>query len=167
MKYTLIAALLIIATTLSAQDSSAITCKLIRETDPYTRETRLSSGFMRLQGGSLAIEADSKEIDFFFAIPGKCFSDGSTVFVYFEGSKVKTTYRNTGSMNCEGNFHFIYRNNPNPNTVLKKMSAQKVANFVFTDNDGKTTIVSLLPDQQKTLMDAVTCMLQEAPTLIK
>lgn len=152
---------------MAAQDSTAIECKLATETDPYTRETRLSSGFISLQGASLTIDADKKEIDFFFAVPGKCFSDASTVFIYFEGSKTKTTYRNTGSMNCEGYFHFIFRNGTTVPTVLNKLATQKVANFIFTDNDKKTVIVSLLPEQQKSLMEAAACIVRESPALIK
>ena len=156
--------LLPLATT--AQDSARLECKLAKDTDPYTRETRLSSGFISLQGASLTIDADKKEIDFFFAIPDRCFSDASTVFIYFEGSKTKTTYRNTGSMNCEGYFHFIFRNGTTPPTVLKKLASQKVANFVFTDNDKKTVIISLLPDQQKKVMDAAACIVQESQSLL-
>ena len=150
-----------------AQDSAAIDCKLVKETDPYTRETKLSSGFMSLQGASITVDADNKEIDFFFAVPGKCFSDASTVFIFFEGSKIKTTYRNTGSVNCEGYFHFIFKNGITTPTVLKKLATQKVANFIFTDNDKKTTIVSLLPDQQKALMEASHCIIEQSKTLIK
>ena len=64
---------------LSAQDTAATVCKLVKETDPYTRETKLSSGFISLQGASLTIDADNKEIDFFFAVPDKCFPDLSTL----------------------------------------------------------------------------------------
>ena len=152
---------------LSAQDSTAIECKLVKETDPYTRETKLSSGFISLQGASLTIDADNKEIDFFFAVPDKCFADASTVFIFFEGSKIKTTYRNSGSMNCDGYFHFVFRNGITTPTVLKKLASQKVANFIFTGSDSKATTVSLLPDQQKSLMEITTCMIEESKTLIK
>src|SRR5690349_22014929 len=104
MKYLLLLSM-ILPFSIQAQD-----CKLVRETDPYTKETKLSSGFVTLQGGSLTIDADSKELDFFFVVPDKCFTDAATVLIYFEGSKNKTTYRNTGSMNCDGYFHFIFRN---------------------------------------------------------
>lgn len=152
---------------LSAQDTAAISCKLVKETDPYTRETKLSSGFISLQGASLTIDADNKEIDFFFSVPDKCFADASTVFIFFEGSKIKTTYRNSGSMNCDGYFHFVFRNGTTTPTVLKKLASQKVANFIFTGTDNKATIVSLLPDQQKLLMEITACMVEESQTLIK
>ena len=146
---------------------SVANCKLVKETDPYTRETKLSSGFITLQGASLTIDADNKEIDFFFAISDKCFNDASTVFIYFEGSKTKTTYRNSGSINCEGYFHFVFKNGITTPTVLKKLASQKTANFIFTGSDNKTTTVSLLPDQQKILMDITACMIEESRTLIK
>src|SRR5262245_55670248 len=106
----IIAVFLLLPLFIVAQDSTGAVCKLIRDTDPYTKEVKLSSGFMSLQGATLTIDADSKEIDFFFVIDGKCYEDESTVFIFFEGSKAKTTYRNTGSMNCDGYFHFIFRN---------------------------------------------------------
>lgn len=152
---------------LSAQDPVAAGCKLVKETDPYTRETKLSSGFISLQGASLNIDADGKEIDFFFAINDKCFNDASTVFIFFEGSKVKTTYRNTGSMNCDGYFHFKFRNGIATPTVLQKLATLKTAHFVFADRDKKEITVSLLPDQQKTFMDITACIIAESKALIK
>ncbi|MGK2862871.1 MAG: hypothetical protein ACSLE0_13130 [Chitinophagaceae bacterium] len=161
MKYiTLI--LLFFSPLLNAQD-----CKLIKETDPYTRVAKISSGFISLQGASLSIEADNKEIDFFFAVRDKCFNDASTVFIYFEGSKIKTTYRNSGSMNCEGYFHFIFKNGTTTPTVLKKLASQKVASFIFTGNDKKATTVSLLPEQQTDLMQITNCIIEESKALIK
>lgn len=153
--------------TQAAGQPSVDNCKLVKETDPYTRETKLSSGFITLQGASLTVDADNKEIDFFFAISDKCFNDASTVFIYFEGSKTKTTYRNSGSINCEGYFHFVFKNGITTPTVLKKLATQKTANFVFTGSDNKATTVSLLPDQQKTLMEITACMIEESKTLIK
>ena len=168
MKYRfIIPVLILLPFLLPAQDQASATCKLAKDTDPYTKETRLSSGFITLQGASLTIDADSKEIDFFFAVPDKCFADASTVFIYFEGSKVKTTYRNSGSMNCDGNFHFIFRNGTTTPTVLKKLASLKVANFIFTGTDGKATTVGLLPDQQELLMKMTACIVDESQTLIK
>lgn len=142
-------------------------CKLIKDTDPYTREAKLSSGFISLQGGSVTIDADSKEVDFFFVVDDKCFDNLSTVFIYFEGSKARTTYSNAGNMNCTGYFHFKYRNSATTPTVMKKMTTQKITQLVFKGTDKKEKIISLLPDQQEALMKAVACMADEAPKLIK
>ena len=163
----IVAVLLLSPLFVDAQDSTAAVCRLIRETDPYTKEVRLSSGFMDLQGATLTIDADSKEIDFFFVVDSKCFEDESTVFIFFEGNKAKTTYRNTGSMNCDGYFHFIFRNGASTPTMLQKLATQRVAHFIFTGNDKKAVTVDLLPDQQKTLMDITACLIAESKTLIK
>lgn len=156
------AILLLLPVFIFAQD-----CKLLKDTDPYTKETKLSSGFISLQGGSLTIEADSKEVDFFFIVNDKCFGDGSTVFIYLEGSKAKTTWRNAGSMNCTGYFHYRYKNTTVTPTVVKKLAAQKVTQLIFIGNDKKEVIVSLLPEQQDILMKAAACMAEEAKTLVK
>ncbi len=147
--------------------ATAQDCKVIRETDPYTKETKVSSGFVTLQRATVSIKADSKEIDFFFIVEGKCFNDMSTVYIFFEGNRVKTTYRNGGSVNCDGYFHFKFRNTANTTGPLQKLSTQKVAQFIFTGNDKKEMIVSLLPEQQETLMQAAACVSTEAKTLIK
>jgi hypothetical protein len=154
---------------LSAQNPIAAECKLIKETDPHTKETKFSSGFISLQiGASLNIDADGKEIDFFFTIPDECYTDASTVFVFFEGTKVKATYRNSGSMNCDGNFHFMFRNGVATPSGLQKLSTQKVSSFVFTGNDKKKPVtISLLPDQQKTFMEITACVIAESKALIK
>lgn len=142
-------------------------CKISRETDPYTRETKLSSGFISLQGGSVTIDADSKEIDFFFIVPDNCFSAASTVYIFFEGNKTRLTYRNAGTMNCDGYFHFTFKNGKTTPTIVQKLSSQKITQLIFTGNDKKEKIISLLPDQQKIFMEATTCLVAEAKTLIK
>jgi hypothetical protein len=142
-------------------------CKLLRETDPYTKETKISSGFIMLQGGTMTIDADSREVDFFFIIPGKCFNDQSTVFVYFEGSKTKATYRTSNSMNCDGYFHFTVKNAAITPLQVQKLGANKVTQFIFTDSDKKQVIISLLPDQQDTFMSSVNCVVNESKKLIK
>ena len=142
-------------------------CKLIKEKDPYTREMKSSSGFIALQGATVTIDADSKELDFFFSIPEKCFNDASTVFIFFEGAKNKTTYRNAGSMNCDGYFHFRYKNSLATNTILQKLATQSVAHFIFMGTDKKEITIALLPDQQKAFMNAVNCVVNDSKTLIK
>jgi len=142
-------------------------CKLLRETDPYTKETKISSGFITLQGGTVSIDADSREVDFFFVIQGKCFNDQSTVFVYFEGSKTKATYRTSNSMNCDGYFHFTVKNAATTPLQVQKLGANKVTQFIFTDSDRKQLVISLLPDQQDTFMTSVNCVINESKKLIK
>src|SRR5689334_6199921 len=101
MRYYLIV-LLLFPVLVQAQD-----CKLKRTTDPYTKEVQVSTGFIQLDGASLSINADSKEIDFFFSMDGKekCFSDAATATVIYDGKKAKGTFRNNGPVNCDGIFH--------------------------------------------------------------
>ncbi len=144
-------------------------CKLRHDKDPYTKEAKISTGFISLQGGSLTIDADSKELDFFFSISGtdKCFSESSTVVIFFEGVKTKASFRNTGGMNCDGYFHFTFRNVASTHSTLQKLGTLNVDHFIFTGNDKKETIVSLLPEQKKMLKDLTACMIPESKTLIK
>ncbi len=149
--------------------SVAQDCKLSKETDPFTKETKLSTGFMFFSGASLTIDADSKEVDLLFSLEGanKCFDNNSTAVVYFEGTKVKMNLRNAGTMNCEGLFHFIYKNSVNTTTQLQKLTSQKISQLVFTDTNKKETTVILTGKDQELLIALGTCLLTEAKTLIR
>lgn len=144
-------------------------CKLIKETDPYTKETLLSTGFIHVTGGSVTVDANSKEIDVLFSIAGadKCFDNNSTAVIYFEGSKVKTSLRNGGTMNCEGLFHFIFKNSINPTAVLKKITTQKITHIIFTGNNKKETTLTLSAEQQQALIQLSNCLVADAKSLIK
>ncbi len=163
MRYILVIALFITATA-SAQD-----CKLIKETDPYTKEIKLSTGFIFLDGASVTIDADSKEIDFLFSIEGndKCFDDNATAVIIFEGSKIKTTLRNNGTMNCEGLVHFIFKNSATTTSNLKKLSTQKITQITFVGNNKKETVITIPPQEQQTLVTLATCLVNDAKALIK
>ena len=155
--------LLFILGALAAQE-----CNLIKETDPYTRQTRLSTGFIDLTGASLVADADSKEIDIMITFKtDRCFDDGCTAMIYFEGGKQKLSLRNGGTMNCEGLFHFIFRNGPTVNYQLKKMASQPISHMVFTDRNEKTIPVTLSVQQQEKLRQALLCFTQEAPQLLQ
>lgn len=166
MKRTLLSFLLL-PLFMQAQD-----CKLVSDTDPYTKEKKLSTGFISLKGGSITIDADSKEIDVMFSIQGadKCYDNNSTAEIYFEGLKSRTTSRNGGTMNCEGLFHFIFRNSRStPVTLLKRMCTMKMTQVVFTGNDKKKTktTVTVNPETQEALMKLANCLVEEARGLIK
>ena len=163
MKYNIAIALLF-PLCLDAQD-----CKFYRETDPFTKETKLSTGFIFLVGGSVTIDADSKEIDVLFSIEGvdKCFDDNSMAAIFFEGIKVKMSARNGGTMNCEGLFHFVFRNTASTTTLLQKLSTQKIDHIVFTGNNKKESTVTFAPQAQQTVMAQANCLVNEAKTLIK
>lgn len=142
-------------------------CKLHRDTDPYTKETKLSSGFMGIPGGSVSIDADAREVDLFFVINEKCFVDGAMVQVFFEGIKAKMTYRNTGSMNCDGYFHIKFRNGASTPSLLQRFSTHKVTQLSFTTSDKKEKVISLSPEEQTQLQQLATCVINEAKTLVK
>lgn len=163
MKYTLIV-FFMIPLWLPAQD-----CKVKKTTDPYTKEVKQSTGFIQLQGASLSIEADSKEIDFFFSMDGKekCFSDASTAVVFYEGTKMKANFRNGGPVNCEGFFHIIFRNIAATPALLQRLITQKITSIQFTGNNKTKTTITLSPDEQHTVMNRADCLIKEAKTLVK
>ena len=143
-------------------------CIIQRETDPYTKGIKLSTGFIQLKNATLSIQADSKEIDFFFIISGddKCFTDAASAFVFFEGSKVKLSIRNAGSMNCDGFFHFVFKNQKLVPSALQRLASQKVTGILFTGNDKKETQITLIADQQLLWMHSASCLLEEAKKLL-
>jgi hypothetical protein len=161
----LLLTLLLASTVAFGQD-----CKLISETDPFTKQTRLSTGFIFVDGGSVSVDGDSKEIIVLFSLDGaeKCFDDNSTAEVYFEGLKSKTSSRNLGTMNCEGLFQFVFRNTPGtPTTLLQRMCTKKVTHIVFTGNGKKPVTVNIGPKEQEQLMNLSNCLVTEAKKLIK
>ena len=143
-------------------------CVIQKEKDAYTKEVKLSTGFIELKNATLSIQADSREIDFLFVITGKekCFSDASTASIFFEGTKVKANIRNSGSMNCDGIFHFNFKNQAAIASLLQRLSTQNVTGILFTGNDKKETQVTIPVDQQQLLMHFISCLLEEAKSLL-
>jgi hypothetical protein len=144
-------------------------CKLSREVDPYTKEVKVSTGFIKLEDGSVTIDADGKEIDMLFSIEGidKCFDNNSSAAIFFENSKIKMSLRNAGTMNCEGLFHFIFKNANLTNPQLKKIITQKITHIIFTGNNKKTTTVTFPAEQQPVFMALGNCLVEDAKKLIK
>lgn len=148
--------------------SIAQDCKLIKETDLFTKETKISTGFIFIDGGSLTIDADKKEVILLFAIDGvgKCFDNNATASIMFAGVKSKTTVRNGGTMNCEGLFQFVFKNSASTTTVLKKLMTQKIDSIIFTGNNKKETTVKVKPLEQTLIMKMATCLIDESKTLL-
>lgn len=141
-------------------------CALKKEKDQFSQQDRLTTGFMQFTNCRLSITADSKEIDFFFNLGGdKCFDDASTLTITFDDGHTKLNQRSSGSMNCEGLFHFTVRNTTTPNYNLQRLAAKKVKAFVFT-NGKVVTSVLLNEEQQQQLQTAADCMVKQANTLI-
>lgn len=163
MKYIVII-LLLLPIIAAAQE-----CKLNKDTDPFTKETKLSTGFIRLQNASVTVDADKAEIDFFFSVNGsdKCFDNNSVAAVFFEGTKAKSTYRNSGSMNCDGFFHFTFKNTAGTASMLQKLSTQKISSIFFTGNNKTETRIAFMPEQQQAMIQLTTCLINEAKTLLK
>jgi hypothetical protein len=160
---------IVIASLLFPFFSMAQDCKLDREEDPFTKEIKISTRFIPLDGGSVTIDATKAEIDFLFSIDGvdRCYDNNSTAFVFFEGTKLKLTARNGGSMNCEGLFHFIFRNTAALPSMLTKMTTQKVNHIVFKGNNNKEITVNLSPADQQLFMTLAACLVNESKNLIQ
>ena len=142
-------------------------CGIKKEKDQFTQQERLSTGFMQLTNAKLSVTADSKELDFFIAVSGgKCYDDASTVTITFEDGRTKSNFRSSGSMNCEGLFHFLIRNTPTSNSHLQRLETKKIKSIVLTNGPTVTSIL-LNEEQQQMLQKAVTCMSNEAKTLLK
>jgi hypothetical protein len=151
------------------QNTATDGCKLIKENDPFTKQTRLSTGFIELEGGSVTIDADSKEIDIMFSITGleKCYDNNSTASMYFENVKTKMNIRNAGTMNCEGLFHFIYKNTATANTTLQKLLTQKIDHILIVGNNKKESTITFSPENRDKFIFLATCLVNEAKTLVK
>ncbi len=154
--------------------SIAQDCVVKKTIDPYTKEVKVSTGFMDFNKGInnflLSIDGTKTDIDFFVALSkstnAPCFDNSSTLSIVFEGTRSKANFRNTGSMNCEGLFHFIFRNNQQTNSYLQRLSTMKVKSFLFTGSNGKIKEVLFAEEHQETLMQKVSCLVAEAKALL-
>lgn len=151
-----------------AQDS--LNCKLSRETDPFTKEVKISTGFIELSGASVTIDATKTEIDFLFSIEGvdRCYdNNNSTAVIFFEGTKAKVTVKNGGSMNCEGLYHFIFKNSVSSTSTLTKLTTMKINNIVFTGNNKKEAKIEFTAVDQQAFMTQANCLVAEAKKLLQ
>jgi len=149
------------------------TCQLKKETDPFTHETKISTGFVPfIFNGvkvNVSVDATPSQIDFFFWFTGdsKCFDDESTIILNYEGERLKANFRNTGSMNCEGAFHFSFRNTVTTPSNLKKIGERKISSFKITGSGNTVTELALNEDQRQQFRRMTACVLLQAKTLIK
>jgi hypothetical protein len=144
-------------------------CLIKKTKDQFSQEPKLSTGFLELNTGSISVDADSREIDFFFAIKNlndsKCFDDASSVSVQFDSSRSKLNFRNTGTMNCEGLFHFTFKNAAVPPSALQRLATKKVSTFTLTGANEVKTVITLTEPQKERLMQMISCLVTEAKTL--
>jgi hypothetical protein len=153
----------------SAQD----TCKLTKTTDPFTHQTKISTGFVPFaaSGGQLSISVDATptDIDMFiwFTKDQKCFDETSTIQVNFEGDRYKLNLKNTGSMNCEGAFHFSFKNVANTPPQLQRLVDKRVSLFHITGTNKTVTDVSFSEEQKAQLHRMIACVVRDSKTLKK
>lgn len=163
MKYILFLACLLPAALL-AQD-----CNLKKGKDDITNRPTLSTGFIDLPGTTLSIDVNSKEIDFFFVLDSravKCLDEETEVIFTLEGGKLKSQFKNSGSMNCDGIFHIIFKNSAYTPSQLAKLAAKKIISIQVTTSNPKPYIIPLTPAQQQTLMNSISCVVKEAKTVL-
>lgn len=145
--------------------SKAQDCDLKNEKDRFNQDPRLTTGFKKLGAGNnaflLSISADKKEIDFFFALEnsGICFNELSRAMVTFD-NKQRGTYRNGGTTNCKGYFHFIFPNQEKLNANLTNISAKKITTIQFTDSKNNKKIITLREVDQEEMMKLTVCVLE-------
>jgi hypothetical protein len=149
--------------------SLAQDCNLKKTTDPYTKETRYSSGLIALKGAGLSIDGDSKEINFFFTVDSKekCFNDACTAVIIYEGTKQKATFRNSGPMNCDGFFHIIFKNGVATPTLLQRLVTQKIISIEINDSNKAKTTIYLSPEEQQKISTYGSCVVNESKALVK
>ena len=159
MKYSMFLFFLV-PVSLAAQE-----CAIKKEKDQFTQQDRVTTGFIPLTNSRISVTADSKELDFFITAGDKCFDDASTVSLVFEDGRTKTQFRNSGSMNCQGLFHFTIRNTATSNGQLQRLENKKIKSMVLTNGPTVTSIL-LNENQQQLLQSAIVCLSKEAKTLI-
>ena len=154
--------------------AAAQDCSIKKEADQFTQLPKLTTGFIPFAEGSkrflLSVDATKTEIDFFVALnngsEGKCFNDASTAQVFYEGSKLKATFKNTGSMNCEGLFHFSFRNVATTPSALQRLATQKITGITLLDTNKKEIKLEFTPAEQQMLMERVGCLIKESKSLL-
>lgn len=145
-------------------------CQLHRSIDPYTKEEKISTGFLSLSGGSISIDATKTEINFQVTTTegDKCFDASTTATIFFDNSKMKYNLRNTGAMNCEGEFHYQVKNSAaNTPAMLQKIIKQKVSSVKVIGRDKKEIELKLSTEQQEQFFKLANCIAEEAKTLVK
>ena len=150
---------------INAQD-----CTLKNEKDRFNQDPRLTTGFITLGAGNdkflLSVSADKKEVDYFLVLDNStmCFNDYSRVLVTYH-TKQKGNFKNGGTTNCKGYFHFIFPNQENLNANLTNLSQKKIATIQFTDTGNNKKIITLRPEDQETIIKLTTCLLAELEKL--
>ena len=150
--------------------SNAQDCDLRNEKDQFNQDPRLTTGFKPLGAGGdkflLSVSADKREVDYFFALDNSamCFNDYAKAMITFD-SKQRGNYRNGGTTNCKGYFHFVFPNQENLNANLTNLSVKKVVTIQFTNADNVKKILTLRPEDQDEIIKLTNCVLSELEKL--
>jgi hypothetical protein len=147
-------------------------CSYQKLVDKFSQETYYSSGFMNFIGVkgekiSFSIEADNKEVRLLFSLPGNCFNDQSTAVIAFEGTRSKSTSKNSTAMNCDGIFTAVFRNTATTPFALEKIASQKLQNIIFTGSNGQKVELLLSDKEKEMILERASCIVKEAKALIK
>jgi hypothetical protein len=149
------------------------TCQFKSYTDPFTHQTKISTGFLPFTANgvqlSISVDATPTEIDFFlwFTKDQKCFDEASTIQVSFEGDRYRLNLKNTGSMNCQGAFHFSFKNSANTPPQLQRLLDKRVSSLRITGPNKTITEVSLSEEQKAQLLRMASCVVRDSKTLLK
>lgn len=155
--------------------SNAQDCALKKETDPFSSETKMVTGFVPFNASgyqfSISMEVSAKEVNLFFLLenPSPCFNDQSSGIAYFEGDRSKVNLKNMGGANCQGIFQVMYRNAAITPTNLERLSQKKIASIQFKLNpeDEKVTSIRLTATQQQQLNELLLCVIKQAKVMFK
>jgi hypothetical protein len=144
-------------------------CQLIKGKDDISGKPTLSTGFMDLPGATLSIDVRSREIDFFFVLDShavKCLDEETEAVVMFEGGKQKTQFKNSGSLNCDGIFHIIFKNSAFTPSALTRLGAKKIVGIQITGSSFKPFALTLNAQQQVSLQNSINCVIREAKSVL-
>ncbi len=145
-------------------------CNILKKVDQFSQENLLSTGFMHFSGEkgekvSLTIEADSREIRLLFSAKGNCFNDQSKAVFVFDGSKSKSTQKNTAAMNCDGIFTIVFRNTSTTPFALKKIATQKATYIELNGSNNQKIMLTLTDEQKAQLVEKANCLVEESKSL--
>ena len=149
-------------------------CELRDEKDQYNQGVRLTTGFKEFVKGEqefiFSVSADRRELDLFFSLTtsnGFCFDDYSRAVVIFEGGKQRATFKNGGTTNCKGNFHFVFKNQETQPAALTNLTAKKIEKIQLSGSTGSEKKVELTPtaEEQELIKTMINCVVKELEKL--
>lgn len=118
------------------------------------------------------MDAGKLEIDWMIEVGNGnlCFDDNAEIQVFFEGSKQRLMLRNSGTMNCEGLLHVIFKNGTSTNYQLSKLATTPIQRIVVlksNQSDKKEQwAIEPTPDQRVRWMKSVSCLVTESKSLL-